>query len=153
MSTRWSKAPAVKLAAVSLGVLFAGSALAAGSPGSNGLSHSASGTREPSVSPLKSYSHSYKGSFGRTGTAKGESLDSINNPKTNLLFIFVKDKAGTIIGDVKSVKTNATGKVNSVKVSLIANNKTVSIPATDLTYDADSMALNANLTKAQIKAM
>ena len=89
-------------------------------------------------------------------TGSMQPLTQVSNPKTTLASATVQDSAGQSVGQVQSVKTTSSGKASSVKVSLTTSKgagKTVSIKASDLSYDPSSNMLKSTLTSTQIDSM
>jgi hypothetical protein len=80
----------------------------------------------------------------------GTPLTDVQNPKQALVGAKVKDNKGEALGEVKSVKLGADGKVASVSVGIGA--KTYALKADSLTYAEADKTLTSAQSKAEIQA-
>jgi hypothetical protein len=86
-----------------------------------------------------------------------EPLTQVQNAKTTLASAQVQDSNGRQVGQVSNVHTSGNGQPIKVDVTLNSNNgnraKTVSVKATELSYDRNSNTLITNLSADQLDAM
>lgn len=89
-------------------------------------------------------------------SATARPLSRVKDPSTTLASATVNDSSGQSVGQVQSVKTSASGKAQSVAVSLSSSTtpgKIVTLQADQLTYDPTNNQLKASLTMDQINQL
>lgn len=90
------------------------------------------------------------GAAGATdNAASGTSISAITNPQTALKSASVESSDGTKIGKVSKVRVDASGQAESLDVKV--GSKTVSLPATQATFDQNKNIVVAQLTASDIK--
>ena len=129
---------------------FAGT-LSAGGPASSTQTTQSSqdqSTPTPSEAPKLNQPSAAQGA--------GQPVTSLSKPEQKLASAPVQDMLGRPIGTVERVQTDTRGAPTSLRVLLNTQNeagKSVTIPATQMTYNAKSHVVVAELTQTEIDAM
>jgi len=79
-------------------------------------------------------------------------LNSLPNPSATLATAAVADAKGTMVGAVHKIILDASGKPQTVDVTLIGSNAVVAIAASEFNYDQGHNVLTAQLDARQIAA-
>lgn len=78
-------------------------------------------------------------------------LSDVQNANSTLVGAQVKDSKGEAVGEVKSVKLDADGKVASINVAV--GSRTVALQADSLTYASADKTITSSQTKADIQKL
>lgn len=78
-------------------------------------------------------------------------ITDVQNANTALVGAQVKDNKGEAVGEVKSVKLGADGKVASINVNV--GSRTVALQADSLSYASADKTITSSQTKADIQKL